>query len=292
MSFINDILTDVGPYLDTIYFFIVVIFVFVVFSIILRIIKRVLLSKVSRKKQISNVVTFLSLLKFLFAILLFIIIIFAYYRSWGDIGFVMGLLTVALGMALQKPITGVFAWLIIISRKQFSIGDRVIISNIKGDITNITLTHIHLEEVGGTIDGEEKSNRTIIMPTSIIFEKEIINYNEKDDIILDEVTVSITYESNLEMAEKIMNSAVKTVMTPLWNNFSKKKLIGSHIRLKTKDSGLDITVRYHTLAMKRNSIATDIIREILKHIRKTKDTQVLLPESKKKSKNIIKYFEF
>ena len=67
MSLINDVLTDIGPYLDTIYFFIVVIFVFVVFSIILRIIKRVLLSKVSRKKQISNVVTFLSLLKFLFA---------------------------------------------------------------------------------------------------------------------------------------------------------------------------------------------------------------------------------
>jgi small-conductance mechanosensitive channel len=289
MSLINDIITDIEPYLDTIYFFIVVIFVFVVFSILLRIIKRILLSKVTRKKQISNVVTFISLLKFLFAILLFIIIIFAYYRSWGDIGFIVGLLTVALGMALQKPISGVFAWLIIISRKQFRIGDRVIISNIKGDITNISLTHIHLEEVGGTIDGEEKSNRTVILPTSIIFETEIINFNEKDDIILDEVSVSITYESNLDKAEKIMNNAVKSVMTPHWNNFSKKKLIGSHIRLKTKESGVDITVRYHTLALKRNSISTDITREILKKIKKTDDveiayphTQVLLPESKKK----------
>jgi len=130
MSVINDILTYIEPYLDKIYFLIGLIFVFIIFSIILRIIKNILLKKVTRKKQISNVVTFLSLLKFIFAFFLFIIIILVYYGSWGDIGFVAGLLTVALGMALQKPITGVFAWLIIISRKQFSIGDRVIISGI------------------------------------------------------------------------------------------------------------------------------------------------------------------
>ena len=288
MSFIDDILNIVEPYLDTIYFLIVVILVFIIFSVFLKIIKNILLKKVTRKKQISNVVTFLSLLKFIFAFLLIIVIILVYYGSWGDIGFVAGLLTVALGMALQKPITGVFAWLIIISRKQFSIGDRVIISNIKGDIINISLTHIHLEEVGGTIEGEEKSNRTVILPTSIIFEKEVINYNEKDDIILDEVTVAITYESNLEKAEKIMNESVKKIMTTHWKFFMKKKLIGSHIRLRTKDSGIDVTVRYHTLATKRNAIATDIIREILKEIRKTDDveiayphTQVLLPENKK-----------
>jgi len=288
MNFIEDILNNFEPYLDTIYFLVVVFLVFIIFSVFLRLIKKILLKKVTRKKQVSNVITFLSLLKFIFAFLLIIVIILVYYGSWGDIGFVAGLLTVALGMALQKPITGVFAWLIIISRKQFSIGDRVIISNVKGDITNITLTHIHLEEVGGTIEGEEKSNRTVILPTSIIFEKEIINYNEKDDIILDEVTVTITYESNLEKAEKIMNESVKKIMAPNWKFFMKKKLIGSHIRLKTKDSGIDVTVRYHTLATKRNAIATDIIRGILKEIRKTDDveiayphTQVLLPENKK-----------
>ena len=85
-----------------------------------------------------------------------------------------------------------------------------------------------------------------------------------------------------------MNESVKSIMASHWKNFSKKKLIGSHIRLKTKDSGVDITVRYHTLALKRNSISTDIIREILKQITKTKDveiayphTQVLLPEGKR-----------
>ena len=75
----------------------------------------------------------------------------------GDVGFIAGLLTIAVGMALQKPISSVFAWLIIVTRRPFSIGDRVVISNIRGDVVDISLTHIYLEEVGGTIDGEEKS---------------------------------------------------------------------------------------------------------------------------------------
>ena len=288
MTFIEDMILTIEPYFDTIYFVIAIIFVFIIFSIILRIIKKILLKKITRKKQVSNVITFISLLKFLFAFFLIIIVIFAYYGSWGDIGFVAGLLTVALGMALQKPITGVFAWLIIVSKKQFSIGDRVIISNIKGDITNISLTHIHLEEVGGTIDGEEKSNRTVILPTSIIFEQEIIDYNKKDDYILDEVTIAITYESNLDKAEKIMNSSVGKIMAPYWEMFQKRIPLESHTRLKCKDSGIDVTVRYYSLVTKRNSISTDIIREILSEIRKTKDvdiayphTQVILPEDKK-----------
>ncbi len=52
-----------------------------------------------------------------------------------------------------------------------------------------------------------------------------------------------------------------------------------------KDSGIDITIRYHTLATKRNEITTGIRREIWNNIRKTSSvdfaclhTEVLLRE--------------
>lgn len=221
MSIFENILNNLEPYMDIIYLVVTILVAFVIFSIILRIIKVHLLKKVKKKRQVASVVGFFGLIKFLFAIFLLIIVVIAYYGDLGDIGFIAGLLTIALGMALQKPISSVFAWLIIISRKPFNIGDRVTISNIKGDITDISLTHIFLEEVGRTIDGEEKSNRTVILPTSIIFEQEAINYNEKDEYILDEVTMAITYESNLDKAEKIMKNAVSVIMKPYWEKFLK-----------------------------------------------------------------------
>jgi small-conductance mechanosensitive channel len=283
-----DIFPMLKPYKEIIEFAFIIIIAFLIFSIIIRIFKRHLLKKVKRKKQVTNVIAFFSLIRLIFVILLIIIVFIAYYGNWGDVGFIAGLLTIALGMALQKPISSVFAWLIIVTRRPFSIGDRIVISNVTGDVANITLSHIYLDEIGGTIDGEEKSNRSVILPTSIIFDQEVINYNEKDEYILDEVTVTITYESNLEKAENIMNTAVGKIMTPLWEKFQKRLPLKSHTRLKCKESGIDVTVRYYSTIINRNAISTDIIREIIKEISKTKDveiayphTQVLLPENKK-----------
>lgn len=286
----TDFFPILEPYKEIIELIFVIIIAFLVFSIILRILKRHLLKKVRGKKQVSNVIAFFGIIKIIFVIFLALVVLIAYYGNWGDVGFIAGLLTVALGMALQKPIGSVFAWLIIVTRRPFNIGDRILISDIKGDVVDISMFHIYLDEVGGTILGEEKSNRSVIFPTSIIFDQEVINYTEKDEYILDEVTITITYESNLEKAEKIMNQSVGLIMAPLWETFQKRIPLESHTRLRCKDSGIDVTVRYYSLVNKRNAISTDIIREILEQIRKTKDveiayphTQVLLPENKKKS---------
>jgi len=229
-------------------------------------------------------------LKFIFTIFLIIIVFTAYYGDLGDLGFVAGLLTVAFGWALQKPISGVVAWLIIISRRPFHIGDRVIISKIKGDINNITMTHIFLNEVGGTIEGEESSGRTVMIPTSIIFEQEIINYTERDDYILDEVKIAVTYESNRRKAEGIAMKSVENIMKPIWEDFPKRITKEPHIRLMFRDSGIEITVRYYTITTRRNAIATDIRGEIYDRITEADDvqfayphTQIILPEKNKLS---------
>jgi len=46
-----------------------------------------------------------------------------------------------------------------------------------------------------------------------------------------------------------------------------------------KDSGVDVTVRYNTLADRRNEISTDITREILQRIDKSKDVEIAYPHT-------------
>ncbi len=278
MNFLN-ILNYVEPYSALLELLVVIILTAVAFSIALKLIKRALLKKVQRKKQISNVIIFIDLLKFIFILFLLIIVVSFYYGDWGELGFIAGLLTIALGWSLQKPISGVVAWLVIVTRRPFYIRDRVIISGIKGDISNITLTHIFLKEVGGTIEGEELSGRTIMIPTSLIFEQEIINYTHRDNYILDEVTTAITYESDLNQAETVIVDAVNLVMQPLWEKFPKRIKKEPHIHLQFKESGIDVTVRYMSLASKRNQISTEITREIFKIIRTTDDVEIAYPHT-------------
>jgi small-conductance mechanosensitive channel len=49
--------------------------------------------------------------------------------------------------------------------------------------------------------------------------------------------------------------------------------------LSFKDSGIDVTVRYFTIATKRNQISTDIRREIFHQIRNTKDVEIAYPHT-------------
>ena len=279
MVSLEDMLFTLRQNNDILALIIIIITSIIIFSIILNFVKKSLLAKVNTKNQRSNVTVFTDLLKYFFAFFLIIIGISLYSGKLGDLGFIAGLLTVAVGWALQKPISGVVAWLILVTRRPFHIGDRIIISNMKGDVTNITLAHIFLDEVGGTIDGEEGSGRTVMIPTSIIFEHEIINYTQRDDYILDEVVTAITYESDLKKAEEIITDAVEEIMKSMWESFPKRISKKSHIRLMFKDSGIDIIIRYHTLATKRNEITTGIRREIWNRIRKTSSVDFAYPHT-------------
>jgi len=85
-----------------------------------------------------------------------------------------------------------------------------------------------------------------------------------------------------------MKNAVSKIMKSFWEKFPRKIPQQPHIRLRCKDSGIDVTARYYTIATNRNAIATDIIRENLTQIKKSEDveiayphTQVLLPEKTK-----------
>jgi small-conductance mechanosensitive channel len=264
---------------DIIQTLIIVLIAIIIFSIIIRGAKKYLLKKIKTKRQVSNVTTFLDLIKFLFFFFLIIIAVVSYYGKWGELGFIAGLLTVAIGWALQKPISGVVAWLILIIRRPIHVGDRIIIRKIIGDITEITLTHIFLNEVGGTIEGEESSGRTVMIPTSIIFEEEIINYTEIDDFILDEVKTAITYESDLEEAEKIVINSVEQILKPIWKKFPKSFSIKPHNRIRFRDSGIELTVRYYTIANKRNKISTNIRRKIHNRIKNNANVEFAYPHT-------------
>lgn len=277
LDFLYELSEKLQPYINFIQFLVTVAVTLVILIIIFKAVKHFLLRNAKTKREISNITVFLDILKYTFILLLIIIIFSSYYGRWGDIGFLAGLLTVALGWALQKPISGVVAWLIIIIRRPFHLGDRVIISDIIGDVVDISLTHIFLKEIGGTIDGEEYSNRTIMIPTSTIFDQRVINYNYEDNFILDEVKVTVTYESDLIEAEKIIIESVNTVLKNIIDEFPDYINKTPYTRLYFQDSGVLINVRYHTIVTQRNKISTDISREIYRRIKNSENIEFAYP---------------
>lgn len=255
------------------------IIVFIVFISVYKPVKKTLLKKAKTKRQRANVLIFLKIIKYTFVFIVVVATISIWFGSWAQLPLIIGFLSVAMGLALQRPIVSILSWAVMITRRPFTIGDRIIVDGLKGDVKDITIMHTYLDEIGGTIEGEEYSGREIVIPNSFLFEKHIINYTAKDEYILDEIKTSITYESNLKKAERIILRATSKVMEPIWETSPKRMVKEPHIRLRFQDSGVEVVVRYITLATRRNEIATAITREIFNEVRRAKDVEFAYPHT-------------
>ncbi|MCK4647588.1 mechanosensitive ion channel family protein [Candidatus Pacearchaeota archaeon] len=237
--------------------------------------KKALIKKVRTKRMKHNIIVFISLISYLFVFISIIFLVISVTGTNLSLGVAAGLLTAGLGWALQRPITGVAAWVMIITSKPFEIGDRIIVGGVKGDVGNITLTHIHLKEFGGTIGGEETSGRIIFVPNSILFEQNIINYTSQNNYILDEVTFTITYASDVEKANEIARKTAERITKNVLEHIHQKPFTRSNFQA----SGVDIRVRYYTIAENRQEISSNITEEISKEIKKEKTVQFAYPHT-------------
>ena len=249
--------------------------IYLVLNLLLKIGKKALLKRAKTKKHISNVEIFTRVLWYGLILFLIIFAILSYTGSWTGLGVGLGLLSAALGFALQKPITGVAAWIMIVVRRPFEIGDRIIIGTMKGDVTDITLTHIYMKEVGGLIDVEDQSGRIIMVPNSILFEQNIINYTLEDDYILGQVVTSVTYESNLDKALRIILDAAKKQLEPFKEQTKKEPVL----RISFEASSIDVKVRYIAPTKRIQGIASQITKEIYDQFKKHKDVAFAYPHT-------------
>ncbi len=258
-----------------------IVLLFIIFRLILSSIKKRLLIRSKSKKQLTNIKVFSRALEYFFLILLIVFSIFSYVGSWAGLGVGLGLLTAAIGFALQKPISSVVAWIIIVTRRPFEIGDRISMGGMTGDVTDITLTHIHLGEVEGNVPSQEISGRIVLIPNSVFFEQNTVNYTMFNDFILNQVIVNVTYESNLDKAIEIALEAANK-FTKDFHKIKHKpfpKVEKPYTRLSFGPSGINVNVRYSVPVKSQSEVSSDITKEIYFKIKKTKDVELAYPHT-------------
>ncbi len=249
--------------------------IILVLSLLLSALKKFLSTRTRSRRQQSNVNLFIRLIKYGIFLALFLSISIHYSTSFKDFSLVLGALTAALGFALQKPISSVAAWVMLIIKRPFDIGDRITIDGVKGNVIDISITHIHLEEVG-RYGGEEVSGRIVIIPNSILFEKSITNYSSTSDYILGQVILTVSYESNVDKAILIAIDSSKKY------TYEYSKIIGKdpHTRISFSNNGMEIHVRYYVPFDRAQEVATNITKEIYEQIRLTEDIEISYTHTK------------
>ena len=110
-----------------------------------------------------------------------------------------GVLAVVIGFATQKFLANIISGMFISSFEPFRIGDLIQVGDDYGYVDDITLWHTIIRTF---------NNQRLMIPNSVIGEERIVNETITDEKVLNFVEFGISYESEIDLAKKIIAEEV------------------------------------------------------------------------------------
>lgn len=120
----------------------------------------------------------------------------------------LGLLSAGLAIALKDPVSNMFGWLFIITRRPFEVGDRIELDGVAGDVIDLRYFQFTLMEIGNWVDADQSTGRVIHVPNQKVFTAPVANYTKGLHYIWNEIAVIVTFESDWRRAKEILFDVV------------------------------------------------------------------------------------
>ncbi|MDQ3233645.1 MAG: mechanosensitive ion channel family protein [Pseudobdellovibrionaceae bacterium] len=132
----------------------------------------------------------------------------------------VGLVTAGLAFALQRVVTALAGYIVILRGKTFSVGDRIVMGGVRGDVVALGFMQTSIMEMGQPpsvqadqpamwVRSRQYTGRIVTVPNSKIFDEPVYNYSRDFDYIWEEMTLPISYTANRQKAEQILLDAAK-----------------------------------------------------------------------------------
>lgn len=212
-----------------------------------------------------------------------------WFSALGQLGTFLGLLSAGIAIALKDPVTDIAAWLFLIWRKPFDIGDRIQVGNVKGDVIDIRVFKFTILEIGNWVDADQSTGRVIHIPNHKVFTDDLANYTSDFEFIWNEMGVLVTFESDWKKAKKILQEVVEENMQEFVEQAKEevKKAEKSYliqyryltpiVYTSVKDSGINLSIRYLSDPRKRRGISQSIWESVLDRFAEHDDIDFAYP---------------
>ena len=211
--------------------------------------------------------------------------------SWSAASF-LGLLSAGIAFVFREPILNLAGWLFILSRKPFSLGDRVQVGTGQaGDVIDIGLHDFSLIEIGNWVDADQSTGRVLHIPNSVVFTQNIANYQQGFPYLWHEIEVPITYQSDWRKARDILKDLAfeKTVeirkeqsevierLSQSSDYLIRFKHLTPIVYLKKSDYALVLTVRFCVCPRERRSCESEFWEGILDAFAQAEGVELAYP---------------
>ena len=138
-------------------------------------------AKVYAIGRLDDAVTRFTLKRILYlvtGILIALIAISVIFVNWYAALTALGIGSIIMGLAVQTPAKSFIAWIYILVRQPYRVGDRIKIGDATGDVIDVGYLDTTLWEFGGQyISGDHPSGRVIRFPNEKVLDEIVWNYS-------------------------------------------------------------------------------------------------------------------
>ena len=140
-----------------------------------------------------------------------VIIISIIFVNWYAAVAALGIGSIIIGLALQTPMKSFIAWIYILVRQPFRVGDRIKIGDATGDVIDVSYLDTTLWEFGGQyMSGDHPSGRVIKFPNEKVLDEIVYNYSwPLFPYIWNEIKFYVAFNADLEFISSTMQKVVE-----------------------------------------------------------------------------------
>jgi small-conductance mechanosensitive channel len=186
-----------------------------------------------------------------------------------------GIVGAGIAIALQDVVKNFAGSVIIMLTGVYSVGDRVQIENITGDVIDIGMTVTTLLELRGWVEGDQATGRLTIIPNGKIISNPVYNYTKDHSFLWDEIELLLPYTTDWKRAIEILD-AIARQETMDATSIAEQEItfigeiyylpesdIGPAVYVTITDKGVNLSLRYVTYVRERRIMRARLNKMIL-----------------------------
>jgi small-conductance mechanosensitive channel len=133
------------------------------------------------------------------------------FVNWYAALTALGIGSIIVGLAVQTPMKSFIAWIFILVRQPYRVGDRIKLDDATGDVIDVGYLDTTLWEFGGQyLSTDHPSGRIIKFPNSKVLDSIVYNYSwPLFPYIWNEIKFQIAYQSDLKFVAETMQRIVE-----------------------------------------------------------------------------------
>jgi small-conductance mechanosensitive channel len=221
----------------------------------------------------------------LLAVMLILGSLSVWFNDPAQLTMVMGFISAGLAFALQKVVTSVAGYFVILRGRTFTVGDRIMMGGVRGDVIALSFTQTTIMEMGQPpgerpddpnvwVKSRQYTGRIVTITNDKIFEEPVFNYSKDFPFIWEELTVGVRFNDRKRAEEIVYNIAkrntsdVKEIAEESFKGLSKQYYevdadFDPKIYYRIADSWLELTVRFASRDHGSRKLKDKMTREML-----------------------------